>query len=78
MFIALLINPILCFYHIIINPTPIATPANEIDGILLARYLNPSKIKKYRIIIEDVINIPWKVILELYRRIRNNYNKINN
>ena len=30
------------------------------------------------IIIEDVINIPWKVILELYRRIRNNYNKINN
>jgi len=41
-----------------VNPTPIATPANEIDGILLARYLNPSKIKKYRIIIEDVINIP--------------------
>ena len=27
-----------------VNPTPIATPANEIDGILLARYLNPSKI----------------------------------
>ena len=27
-----------------VNPTPIATPANEIDGILLAKYLNPSKI----------------------------------
>ena len=24
----------------------------------------------FGIIIEDVINIPWKVILELYRRIR--------
>ena len=27
-----------------INPTPIATPAKEIDGILLAEYLKPSRI----------------------------------
>ncbi len=27
-----------------INPTPIATPANETNGILLAKYLNPSNI----------------------------------
>ncbi len=26
------------------NPTPIATPAKEIKGILLAKYLKPSKI----------------------------------
>ena len=27
-----------------INPTPIATPANEIKGILLAKYLKPISI----------------------------------
>ena len=27
-----------------INPTPIATPAKEINGILLAEYLKPSRI----------------------------------
>ena len=27
-----------------INPTPIATPANEIKGILLAKYLKPKRI----------------------------------
>lgn len=27
-----------------IKPTPIATPAKEIIGILLAKYLNPNKI----------------------------------
>ena len=31
-------------YNNRINKTPIATPADEIDGILLAKYLNPSKI----------------------------------
>ncbi len=27
-----------------IDPTPIATPAEEIEGILLAEYLNPRRI----------------------------------
>ena len=27
-------------------PTPTATPASEIKGTLLARYLNPNKIRK--------------------------------
>ena len=27
-----------------VNPAPIATPAKEIEGILLARYLKPNKI----------------------------------
>ena len=38
------LNPLPLQYNGGINPTPIATPANEIDGILLAKYLNPSKI----------------------------------
>ena len=37
-----------------INPTPIATPANEIDGILLARYLNPGKTATILNILKDL------------------------
>ena len=31
------------------NPTPIATPAKEIKGILLAKYLKPRRIINYSI-----------------------------
>ena len=39
------------------NPTPIATPANEINGILLAKYLNPNRIIPNKLII--IKQKPW-------------------
>ena len=39
------------------KPTPIATPTNDINGILLAKYLNPSKIIYLLIITFDWYNL---------------------